>query len=298
MAVGACFLAFGATAQEPLDHFFDSDGVRIRYIEAGLGPPVVLIHGYLADADRHWVSTGVFADLEKDHRVIALDCRGHGKSDKPSQPTEYGAEMANDVVRLLDHLEIQRAHVVGFSMGAFIVGRLVTAHSERLISATFAGHHPIRAWTAADESDAESWARDLESPTPFRSLILAISPQDAVPSESEIRRRSREFTSLYDTKALAAYHRGLHTLAVTDGGLTSARTPMLAVIGTQDPSLAGVQALKAIIPDVSLVVVSGAEHGGERGVLRRTEFLTALQQFLRGNEVHMLDNATVSPAPR
>jgi pimeloyl-ACP methyl ester carboxylesterase len=87
------------------DGFFNSGGLRIHYVEAGQGPAVVLIHGYIANADRHWLQTGIFANLA-DHRVIALDCRGHGLSDKPTKPEAYGMEMANDVVRLLDHLGI------------------------------------------------------------------------------------------------------------------------------------------------------------------------------------------------
>ena len=62
------------------DRFFDSNGVRIRYVEQGRGPAVVLIHRYTGNGDRHWVNTGVFARLAADHRVIAIDCRGHGKS--------------------------------------------------------------------------------------------------------------------------------------------------------------------------------------------------------------------------
>jgi alpha-beta hydrolase superfamily lysophospholipase len=117
------------------DGFFDSDGVRIHYVEAGQGSAVVLIHGYIANADRHWVQTRVLASLAADHRVIALDCRGHGQSDKPTEPDAYGLEMANDVLRLLDRLKIRRAHVVGFSMGAFIAGRLVPTRADRLASA-------------------------------------------------------------------------------------------------------------------------------------------------------------------
>jgi predicted alpha/beta-fold hydrolase len=64
----------------PPDNFFDSNGVRIRYVDQGQGAPVVLIHGYTGNLERHWVAPGVFANLAKDHRVIALDCRGHGKS--------------------------------------------------------------------------------------------------------------------------------------------------------------------------------------------------------------------------
>jgi pimeloyl-ACP methyl ester carboxylesterase len=264
----------------PNDRFFNSNGVRIRHVEEGQGPPVVLIHGYIANADRHWIDTGVFVKLAKDHRVVALDCRGHGKSDKPIEPEAYGLEMAKDVVRLLDHLKIRRAHIVGFSMGAFVAGYLVTTHADRLLSATLVGHHPIREWTAADEDEAHASARDLESDTPFRSLILAISPPDAVPSEDEIRALSQALVAGNDPKALAAYHRGRRSLAVTDAELKTVRVPTLAIIGSEDPALAGVQALTKIMPALRFVVVDGAAHGGERGVLRRPEFLAELRQFL------------------
>ena len=263
------------------DSSFVSNGVRIRYVEQGQGPAIVLIHGYTGNVERHWINSGIFADLAKDHRVIALDCRGHGQSGKPDNPAAYGAEMGQDIVRLLDHLKIRRAHIVGFSMGAFIAGHLLTTNADRFLSATFVGHHPMRTWTAADEQESEAWARDLESDTPFRSLILGIAPSDVPPpGADEIRKLSQALVAANDTKALAAYHRGLRTLAVTDADLAAVRVPTLGIIGSADPSLAGVQDLKTVMPALSVVVVDGAEHGGERGVLRRPEFLAALRGFL------------------
>src|SRR5688572_2364514 len=95
------------------DFFFDSAGVAIRYVEAGTGAPVVLVHGYTSDLEDQWIGTGVLPALARMHRVIAFDARGHGRSGKPHAPAAYGPEMALDVVRLLDHLGIARAHVVG-----------------------------------------------------------------------------------------------------------------------------------------------------------------------------------------
>lgn len=262
------------------DRFFDSNGVRIRYVEEGRGPAVVLIHGYTGNGDRHWVNTGVFASLAADHRVIAIDCRGHGKSAKLRDPAAYGAEMSRDVVRLLDHLDIRRAHVVGFSMGAFIAGHLMASEPDRLLSATLVAHHPIRTWTAADERETEAEARDLESDTPFRSLIVGVSPPGSPPAEAEIRKLSQALAAANDPAALSAYHRGRRTLAVTDASLKAVRVPVLAVIGSDDPSIAGVKDLQRIMPRLSLVVIEDATHGGERGVLRRGEFLYALRTFL------------------
>src|SRR6476469_4469889 len=86
------------------DKFFNSNGVQIRYVDQGSGEPVVLVHGYTGNIERGWIDTGVFANLSKDHRVIAFDARGHGKSGKPHDPKAYGNEMAQDIGRLMDHL--------------------------------------------------------------------------------------------------------------------------------------------------------------------------------------------------
>lgn len=88
---------------------FDSDGVKISYTERGAGPPVVLIHGWAVDSGM-WGK--VTAALAPDFRVIAIDCRGHGRSDKPHEPAAYGPKMAGDIVRQLDHLRIPQAHLV------------------------------------------------------------------------------------------------------------------------------------------------------------------------------------------
>src|SRR5436190_11906301 len=99
------------------DDTFDSNGVKIRYVTEGTGVPVVLIHGWMGDSTT-WGrdKSGTKLKPPDGFQVIALDCRGHGKSDKPHDPAKYGPEMAADVVRLLDHLKIEKAHLVGYSM--------------------------------------------------------------------------------------------------------------------------------------------------------------------------------------
>src|ERR1700730_10611853 len=68
------------------DKFFDSNGVQIRYVEQGSGDPIVLLHGLSNDIEGAWIRTGVLANLARDHHVIAMNLRGHGKSDKPHDP--------------------------------------------------------------------------------------------------------------------------------------------------------------------------------------------------------------------
>ena len=100
--------------------YFTSRGVTLHYTDEGRGPPVVLLHGFAVNSDLNWRLPGITADLAQDHRVISLDLRGHGLSDKPHLSEGYGLEMAVDVVALLDHLQIDRAQLVGYSLGGFI----------------------------------------------------------------------------------------------------------------------------------------------------------------------------------
>src|SRR5680860_632389 len=111
---------------------FDSDGVRIAYMDEGEGEPILLIHGFASNSEASWIVPQWVRTLTKaGRRVIAYDNRGHGQSEKLYEPDRYGApEMAEDARRLLDHLGIERIDVLGYSMGARIAAFLVFAHPE------------------------------------------------------------------------------------------------------------------------------------------------------------------------
>ena len=274
-------IAVFAQPAAPPDQFFDSNGVRIRYVEQGSGPPLVLMHGYTGTLDRHFLANGVFANLAKDHRVIAFDLRGHGKSGKPHDPSEYGEVMAGDVVRLLDHLKIERAHMIGYSLGAVIAGRLATMHPNRLISVAYVAQYPMRELSPRLEKFAEDSVRELEGNLPFRSLALALQPPGAKPlTDDEIRKMVAPLVAANDVKALAALWRGYRTLVVQDSALAAARAPMIILIGSEDTNAAGVPAFTTAHPQIRALIVPGAQHGGEQGVMRRPEFMATLREFL------------------
>jgi predicted alpha/beta-fold hydrolase len=109
--------------------YLDANGVKIRYIDTGRGKAIVLLHGGASSLES-WTSEGLVDNLAKDFRVIAFDARGHGKSDSPRDPAAYGRQQALDVVRILDALKIQRAHIIGFSLGSSTVAQLLTLHPE------------------------------------------------------------------------------------------------------------------------------------------------------------------------
>src|SRR5215472_2803530 len=120
-----------------VERFLRSDGLRLRYLDGGAGDAIVLLHGFAHDADR-WVKSGAFERLAARRRVLALDCRGHGRSDKPHDPEDYVA-MDTDILRMLDDADVQRAHCVGYSMSGALVGRLLVRHPDRVLTATFVG---------------------------------------------------------------------------------------------------------------------------------------------------------------
>lgn len=268
-------------AQSPArDTFFMSDGVKIHYIDRGTGQPIVLLHGYTGHAERHFVASGVVANLEKDFRVIALDLRGHGASDKPHDPKAYGTQMGLDVIRLLDHLGIARAHIVGYSLGGFITGWLLTTYPDRFATATLvAGATPLEL-TQGGKDSLEADARELEGSMPFRSLALALAPPGQTPSDSAIRATSQALASRNDVHALAALQRGRSQLIVTREKLATVRTPALGIAGTRDVMLRTIEQFKEAMPSMKLVAVEGAEHGGPNGILRQPEFFAALRAHI------------------
>jgi len=121
------------------DFFFNSAGVRIHYTVEGKGEPVVLIHGWGVDLKWCWDEPGTIRALAEHYQIIAIDNRGHGRSDKPHDPQQYGMNMVTDVIRLLDHLKIQKAHIVGYSMGGMIAEVLLAEYPERVRTATIGG---------------------------------------------------------------------------------------------------------------------------------------------------------------
>ena len=119
---------------------FDSAGVQIHYEVFGEGKPIVLVHGFASSLRENWVAPGWIETLTPLRQVIALDCRGHGESEKPKNPASYGDEdMGGDVIRLMDHLRIDRADLFGYSIGGRISLGLMVNFPERFTSAVLGG---------------------------------------------------------------------------------------------------------------------------------------------------------------
>ena len=262
------------------DRYFDSAGVRLRYVEAGQAEPVVLVHSYAGDLETQWIETGVFDALSRRFRTIAFDSRGHGKSGKPHDASAYGAEMAWDVVRLLDHVAIDRAHVVGYSMGAHIVAQLLTLAPERFLSATLGGGTGRRAWSAEHERRAQIEADEMECGSLASQMLRLCPPDEPPPSADFIRESCERFLSGKDCRALAACRRSNKDQVITLEALAAVRIPVLGVVGSADPYLAGYRELQTVVPQMELVVIPGAVHASAAGT---PEFIGAVERFLERN---------------
>jgi pimeloyl-ACP methyl ester carboxylesterase len=280
--VAALLLLF-ASAANAEDGFFVSDGVKIHYIVEGQGEPVLLIHGFSANIPMQWGLPGVIKELAKEYQVIAIDNRGHGRSGKPHDVKDYGVKMVEDSVRLLDHLKIEKAHVVGYSMGGFITGKLLATHPDRIISATLGG----AGWEKPNDesmSFMKELAESLEAGKGIGPLIIRLTPAGAPkPTEEQLSGINTMIMLTNDQKALAAVIRGMPEFAVTEETLKANKTPTLALIGALDPLKAGVDEMKPVMANLKVVVIENADH---MTAFTKPEFLGAIKPFLAANSLN------------
>ncbi len=256
---------------------FDSDGVQINYVTEGEGEPVVLIHGFTASAQTNWILPGVFGALAKDYRVIAPDLRGHGQSGKPHDPESYGPKMVKDIINLLDHLKIEKAHIVGYSLGGFITVHIAAKYPDRVICAVPGG----AGWTRpgdAREGLAEEIAHALESGKGISPLIIALTPAGRPqPTQEQLDGRNKMVLGMNDPLALAAVARGLKGLSLPESEVAAIKVPMRNVIGEIDPLKTSVDDLKRANPAVDVVVIEGGDH---MNTFSDPRFLAAIREFI------------------
>ena len=226
---------------------FQSDGVEIAYLDEGVGDPILLIHGFASNSTVNWVDTGwVRVLVRAGRRVIAVDNRGHGASAKLYDPEHYGAPaMAEDMRRLLDHLGIARADVMGYSMGARITAFLALAHPDRVRSIVFGG----LGW---------NMVRPMAGTSSIAAALLAPS-LDAVSNATARTFRAFAESTKSDLRALAVCIRSSRE-PITPEALGQLRCPVLVAVGSDDVIGGSAVALADIIPGAEALVLEGRDH--------------------------------------
>ncbi len=239
-AIICCLLSCAVCAAAQNVKFFEVKGVKLQYLTAGKGEPVVLIHGLHSSAAMNWQAPGIFGALAKDYQVIALDLPGHGGSDKPEDESAYGLQVVEDVVALLDHLHIPKAHIVGYSAGGMITMALMAKHPDRVRSAVVAG----MGWLREGSAQQKFW----ESPSRDRGRVPV------------------EFAN------------GLARLALDEAEVKKIKVPAEVIVGSRDPvKRLYVEPLRRVRPDWPVVEIPEAGH---ITCVAKADFREAIESWL------------------
>ena len=232
-------------------HFsdFHHDGLKLAFFDEGdpSGPPVLLIHGFASSAMVNWVHPGWLKTLgDAGYRVIAIDNRGHGRSDKPHDPAAYHpSTMAGDAVALLDHLGIPEAHVMGYSMGARISAFLALEQPHRVRSLVFGGLGIGMVDGVGD------W-------DPIADALRAPSLEDVTHERGRMFRAFAEQTKS-DRVALAACIETSREL-VSPEAAARIDVPALIAVGTKDDIAGSPHDLAALMPHARAIDIPGRDH--------------------------------------
>ena len=231
---------------------FSSDGVQIAFIDVppqgrDLGEPILLIHGFASNHRVNWVNPRWVETLSNaGRRVVAFDNRGHGESEKLYAPADYRSHlMARDAANLLAHLRLERADVMGYSMGARIASFLALAEPQRVRALILGGLGDRLVHGAGlPEGIAEAMeAPSLESLTdPTQHMFRAFAEQ-----------------TKSDLAALAACIRGSRQ-SLTPAEAARITQPTLVAVGTRDTVAGDPRKLVAMLPRAQALDIPGRDH--------------------------------------
>jgi pimeloyl-ACP methyl ester carboxylesterase len=233
-----------------LPRTFSSAGVEIAFTDEGEGFPTLLIHGFGSNYRVNWVSTSWVRDLlAAGRRVIAFDNRGHGESGKPHDPPAYTfGIMAEDTRNLLHHLAVEKADVIGYSMGARITAEMALRHPARVRSAVLGGL-----------GDAMMRRAMFEPAEPLLAALRAASVDEVTDPRGRTYRLFAD-QAKSDREALVACIEGLSRERLTPADAQRISVPVLVAVGSQDEAAGSAEALAGLIPGAEAFVIPGRDH--------------------------------------
>ncbi|ODT72358.1 MAG: alpha/beta hydrolase [Pelagibacterium sp. SCN 63-23] len=243
---------------------FTSSGLSLAYEVHGEGAPVLCVHGFASSGKVNWIDTGWVETLtEAGYQAITLDNRGHGHSDKPHDPEfYYPSQMAEDAIALLDHLGIDRAAVLGYSMGARIAAFMAFAHTERIAAAIFGGMGTNLIKGLSDGNDIIAGLRapalsDLTHPTARQFRIFADHTGSDREALAACMETSRQPMARADVRRIDV--------------------PVLVAVGEADDMAGPPDALAELLPQGESVLIPKRDHMRATG---DKVFKTAALEFL------------------
>jgi pimeloyl-ACP methyl ester carboxylesterase len=226
---------------------FHNGAVEIAYLDEGEGDPIVLVHGFASTKNVNWVYPTWVSELRKNgRRVVAFDNRGHGDSAKLYDAAAYDIGiMAGDISALMDHLNIERADIMGYSLGARMTAVLAQSQPKRLRSAIFGG----------------IGIGLIEGGGPGANVVAALEAPSLDDVTDPVGRTFRAFAdqTRSDRLALAACLRGSRRLMTRDEAAGIA-VPVLIAVGTADEIAGSAAALGKIIPGAEVLDIPNRDH--------------------------------------
>ncbi len=253
--------------------FVKSGDCNIHYETFGEGPPMVWLHGFTS-CGKFWLPFLPQFQV----RSVVVDARGHGYSD-PSREEAIPAEMmVEDVVRVMEHAGVERAVVLGHSMGGVVAQELALRHPGRVLGLVLASTLPsIQAigWRAKFLGSRLVLNRAV--PRSLSRFVMRVAEPWLTREQAE---ETLDFLTRTDFTTLRAVGRGLRAFHATDR-LGQIRCPALVIVGGRDrlTPVAGNEALHRAIPGSKFVVVPESGHG--MPIERPREFAAAVQEFLK-----------------
>lgn len=245
-----------------------SAGARLYYEETGSGTPIVFVHEYAAD-HREWELQ--VRHFSRAYRCIAYAARGYPPSDVPGDAKAYGQDpSADDIAAVMDHLDLERAHVVGLSMGAFAALRFGMRHGERALSLVLAG-----CGSGSDLAQLEAWRRQQAEKSAQLLKDGWAAMADEVghsPTRIQLKRKDRRAWEEFMThlrghsaqgSALTArwYQGARDSVYHWEAQLTSVTAPTLVAVGDEDgPCVEPSVFLKRTLPNAGLWVCPNTGH--------------------------------------
>jgi pimeloyl-ACP methyl ester carboxylesterase len=226
---------------------FHNGAVEIAYLDEGEGDPIVLVHGFASTKNVNWVYPTWVSELKKNgRRVIAFDNRGHGESGKLYDSGAYEiATMASDIAALMDHLNVERADVMGYSLGSRMAAVLARSQPQRFRSAIFGG----------------IGIGLIEGGGPGENVVKALEADSLDEVTDPVGRTFRAFAdqTRSDRMALAACLRGSRRLMTREEAAGIA-VPVLIAVGTRDEIAGSADALGKIIPGAKVLNIPDRDH--------------------------------------
>ncbi len=238
--------------------FAINNGIRIRYEVEGNGAPLVMVHGFSATLEM-WREMGYPERLADSYRVILVDPRGHGQSDKPHDPVEYGPEaMAGDVIAVLDDLGLKAANYVGASMGAaigFQIARLALYRVSSLILMAYGKYgQPTQL-----EQQFNGLGRRIQE------IAASMEPEAAMAAIAQmIGPRSSEDRARFlanDQKALLAFMKNFDGWPGFEDALRRVSVPAMVMAAEGDPFYGSAKKCAEAMPHGTFVTLPGGKHG-------------------------------------